>query len=543
MAESYKDPVLRRYARARTRRQAFDSMLRDCYDYALPQIDPTGNRPEGAKVDAHLYDSTAPFALWKKTQRIHGQLFPPGEPFVDFDFGGFRLRDLDEDQRQQAEAVLADAAEAVSAAIDDSNFHIEINPALAEVQISTGAILFNEGTVDEPFVFEHIPISELVPEQGPKGWIDTVFWPRKVALRDIEELLPDAQLDEATRKQIDKDPDTEIDILFAQVKNPKPANPDKPFDFFVYLVDGEKRIVERSYATKPIIVFRLWRVGREVLGRGPVTLVRANILTANKTVELVLKNATIAVTGIWQADDDGVINPANIKLTPGMIIPKAVGSSGLQPLQSPGRFDVSQLVLADLRASIKEAIEGPPLPPLEGDRRTATEFWTRERELAEVEVPAHLRLFYEFDRPFAERAIDILSSDKYRGTRYHVPLYDLGTSRLRPRPASPLAKIREYAALTRTHQALLAAGAISPEITAKIVKLERYLRRFLLAHGIELDDLVNKDDLAKAQAEAAVQQQAHAAGMQQGVQVGERIGAGDLTGALQVVQQTMGAAQ
>ena len=33
-----------------------------------------------------------------------------------------------------------------------------------------------------------------------------------------------------------------------------------------------------------------------------------DIKTANKVVELILKNASIAVTGIWLADDDGVLN-------------------------------------------------------------------------------------------------------------------------------------------------------------------------------------------------------------------------------------------
>ena len=45
-----------------------------------------------------------------------------------------------------------------------------------------------------------------------------------------------------------------------------------------------------------------------------------DIKTANKVVELILKNASIAVTGIWQADDDGVLNPANIELKPGATV-------------------------------------------------------------------------------------------------------------------------------------------------------------------------------------------------------------------------------
>ncbi|KAF0139564.1 MAG: hypothetical protein FD153_917 [Rhodospirillaceae bacterium] len=69
-----------------------------------------------------------------------------------------------------------------------------------------------------------------------------------------------------------------------------------------------------------------------------------------------LKNATIAVTGIWQVNDDDVLNPANIKLVPGTIIPKAVGSAGLTPLEAPGRFDISQLVLTGLNTRINHDI-------------------------------------------------------------------------------------------------------------------------------------------------------------------------------------------
>ena len=41
------------------------------------------------------------------------------------------------------------------------------------------------------------------------------------------------------------------------------------------------------------------------------------------------------------------------RLTPGAIIPKAPGSAGLTPLAAPGNFDISQLVLSDLRARIR----------------------------------------------------------------------------------------------------------------------------------------------------------------------------------------------
>ena len=46
-----------------------------------------------------------------------------------------------------------------------------------------------------------------------------------------------------------------------------------------------------------------------------------DIKTLNKTLELLLKNASLAISGIYTAADDGVLNPNNIRITPGAIIP------------------------------------------------------------------------------------------------------------------------------------------------------------------------------------------------------------------------------
>ena len=135
----------------------------------------------------------------------------------------------------------------------------------------------------------------------------------------------------------------------------------------------------------------------------------ADIKTANKVVELVLKNASIAVTGIWQADDDGVINPATIKLVPGTIIPKAVGSAGLTPLETPGRFDVSELVLDQLRGRIRKALFVDQLGQVSGPRMTATEVLERAAEMARVLGATYGRLQSELLSPLVGRARTILA--------------------------------------------------------------------------------------------------------------------------------------
>jgi hypothetical protein len=146
----------------------------------------------------------------------------------------------------------------------------------------------------------------------------------------------------------------------------------------------------------------------EIYGRSPVMKALPDIKTANKVVELVLKNASIAVTGIWQADDDGVLNAANIELKPGAIIPKAVGSRGLTPLEMPGKFDVSELVLDDLRGRIRHALLIDRLGAVNGRAMTATEVLARSSEMAEILGATYGRLQAELLTPLIKRVFDIL---------------------------------------------------------------------------------------------------------------------------------------
>ena len=150
-------------------------------------------------------------------------------------------------------------------------------------------------------------------------------------------------------------------------------------------------------------------VSGETYGRGPVLRALPDIKTANKVVELVLKNATIAVSGIWQADDDGVINLSNINLTPGAIIPKAVGSSGLTPLSSGADFDVSQIVLRDLRDRIRHTLLADRLGLLSDKEMTATEILARNSDMVRILGATYGRLLHEFIKPMCERGLQILS--------------------------------------------------------------------------------------------------------------------------------------
>ena len=484
-ANRFADPLLRRYARAEAKRRMWDGILHETYRLALPNQDDDGSNSQGAKRDAEIFDGTAIRAVKWKRAKLHGDLFPPFRHWTHFLPDSLDADEFDDDGSRAWSTFVEAAERKFHKAIDRSNFHLEVPLALGDALISTGAVLIQEGTPEDPLRFEAVPISQVIPEESADGTIRTVFRGFDAPGRDVSERWPDAKIPADVAKRIADESDAPVKLVEATVWNPER----RVYDYAVFLQDGEHRLVARVYRTSPWVVFRMDKATGETMGRGPVLDARADIATANKTKELILKNASIAVTGIWQAEDDGVLNPANIKLVPGAIIPKAPGSEGLKPLEAPGKFDVSQLLLKDLQDGIDAAIKGPSLPPVEAGNRTAYEIGERRTDQMAVDVPMSLRLLSELDYPLVMRCLAILMSPAMAGSPYAIGPFPFGGRKVYPVPVSPLVRYQDIADAQSRNQALLMAMQVDAETTLGLVDRERYIRDFLSAHGFKASHL------------------------------------------------------
>jgi hypothetical protein len=221
------------------------------------------------------------------------------------------------------------------------------------------------------------------------------------------------------------------------------------------------RLAAARLADSPFIAFRWLKAPGETYGRGPVVKALPDIRTANKVVELILKNASIAATGNWLAEDDGVLNPATIRLVPGAIIPKAPGSKGLVPLQPAGSFDVSQLVLEDLRRRIRAALLADRIAPQQG-RMTATEVIERSAETARLLGATYGRLQSELLSPLIGRCLRLL---RRRG---EIPAELPDGTDLRLVYQSPLARVQGRADAANTMLFLQAAASLGPEAAGRV---------------------------------------------------------------------------
>ncbi len=219
----------------------------------------------------------------------------------------------------------------------------------------------------------------------------------------------------------------------------------------------------------PWIVARYMKVAGEVYGRGPLIAAMPDVKTLNKTVELVLKNAALAVAGVYTAADDGVINVQTIKIQPGAIIPVARngGPQGpsLMPLTKASDFNVSQIIMNDLRMNIKKMLLDDTLPPDNMSARSATEVVQRRNELAQ-------NLGAAFGRLITEAMLPIVSRILYLMDEIGLILMPLKVNgqQVKVVPISPLAQAQNMDELNDLLQFMQITASMGPEAQIAIKK-------------------------------------------------------------------------
>lgn len=424
--------IIYRYEQAKSRRSHWESHWQECYDYALPQ---RGNLTRfdvaGSKKNQNLYDGTAMDSVDQLAASLLGQLTPPWSQWFGFKPGP----DLNEKEAESITPVLEDIAKKTQAQLDRSNFSVEMHQCFLDLAVAGTATLFLEET--EPgafsaFKFTSVPLQEVILEEGGNGFLDGVFRTLSMTLAQLQKKYPSVELPSKILREGKKDSQARFKVMESILPQ------DGLYHFKAILIEETNPVLLQSgvFNQSPAISFRWMKSPGEIYGRSPVMKALPDIKTANKVVELILKNASIAVTGIWQADDDGVLNPANIELKPGAIIPKAVGSQGLKPLDMPGRFDVSELILKDLRARIRHALLTDKLGPVSGGKMTATEILERSNEMALLLGATYGRLQTELLTPLIQRAFSIL---RRRG---EIPDIELDGRYVALEYRSPLARVQ-----------------------------------------------------------------------------------------------------
>lgn len=485
------DKLIERYRRAKDRRGHWEDHWRECYEYALPHRENViSNATPGEKKGTRLYDGTATDAVDQLAASLLSEVTPPWSRWFDFKPG----KEAPEEALPQMDDILERAASILQGHFDRSNFVVEMHQCYLDlVTAGTACLMFEEAPLGEPsaFRFTAVPLSQVVFEESLSGRLDATFRRAELTLAQFRERYPNAPLSDA-----DDDAESNIEartIAVIEAVFPAPRG----FEYVAVRESGEgdggaAEVLQTGvFRSSPFINFRWIKAPGEIYGRSPVMKALPDIKTANKVVELVLKNASIAVTGIWQADDDGVLNPATIKLEPGTIIPKAVGSAGLTPLKPANDMNLSNIVLEQMRERIRHALLVDMLGLPNTPNMTATEVVQRSMEMSRLLGATYGRLQSELLTPLAMRAVAILQR------RGEIGRFEIDGRVVELAYASPLVRNRQQRDAKMVSEWITAVSALGPEAQALLdpIKAARYLAR---AYGVPEDILRDTDEIAGA---------------------------------------------
>jgi len=500
--------------RAWTNKSHWDELVRECFEFAMPDRNPyhyngTG-RPQGAhgtkgkdKNSRRVYDSTLQTDTIKIANRIQYELFPIGHQWATFQPGAF----VQDQAKEQARGSLHGLQEVVFTAISFSNFDLSISEWLLELIVAGTAVMHvTPGDDDNPVIYQCVSQSHVALREGAMGKIDLISRKHKMRLTLVEQTWRDAKID-ITEDERKDDPELDIiDVCYFDAR-------ENVWFYDVVITGGlkaktkEHRIVERSYEICPWIITRWNKAAEEVQGRSLVmqALPDARVLSAVKAY--ILKQAALSIGGVFLGRNDGILNPNTVRIAPGAVIPvRATGGqagASLTPLPVGGDMNLADLVIKDLVNSIHKIMMNDGMPDVSEGVRTATELIERMKELQQSLGAPFARILKEGIIPILEATIAVLSEAGV------IPELDgrkikLNSGQIEVRFASPLVQGQSVREVEAARQAMMiTAEAAGEEAVGLNFKIEDFGAFVAEKLGVVPDLVRIRSEREKLQKEAA----------------------------------------
>jgi hypothetical protein len=450
--------LIEREAKAQARKDEWRSIYEDCYEFALPQRNLYSGYYEGKVAGkgkmARVFDSTAIHSTQRFANRLQAGLFPPYKQWCRLEPGS-AIPEQDQDAAQEA---LDRYNVRMFDTLRQTNFDLAMGEFLMDLAVGTAVMMITPGDETTPIRFNSIPQYLVAIEEGSYGNVDNVYRKLRVKAESLQTEFPDVKMSVELDDAMTRSPEKELELVDAVILDQETGR----YHYHVIWPAKKQELVYREMRSSPFVVARYTKVAGEVYGRGPLVTAISDIKTLNKTLELLLKNASLAIAGVYTAADDGVLNPQNVKIQPGSIISVARngGAQGpsLTPLPKAGDFNVSQIVINDLRMNIKKIMMDDTLPPDNMSARSATEISERTRELATNLGSAFGRMITEILVPIVSRTLYVLDQQGM----IDLPLRVNGIE-VKVTPVSPLAQAQKLQEINDVMQYMQIANSMGPQ--------------------------------------------------------------------------------
>ncbi len=398
--------LLKRFSTAKSGRANWEDLWQDIYDLTMPSREGFYENTPGEERTEEIFDETALVSLADFISRIQAGVIPSHLMW-------FRLEPgpeiTDSEERKQLQEQLDVVGKFIWEAIVNSNFANESQEVLTDIAVGWSTLFIDDGIDGQLLAFKALPQCQTFWDTGgPMKQVDGVFRVReKIRINDIKLIWPDALISETLKGKVAGDADATTNLVEASYRNWD----DKRTPVYIYqIVAGEDKSLiidneDRGLGARPYVTPRWAVAAGEVYGRGPLVSALPAIRTTNLVTEMILENAQMAISGLWQIDDDGTINVDNVEIVPGAVYASPPDSRGLERIDSPSNFNVADIILAQQQENIRKALFAQNLGPLDQTPRSATEINARMQDLAEQTAGPSGRLKVEWLDKMIQRIV------------------------------------------------------------------------------------------------------------------------------------------
>ena len=493
------DRILKLYAQAKGRRELWNQLINLACRYALPRHEEDASTTEGQPSrDPDVVYSGAMQAVKRRRSKLHSLLFPVNQKWMEFELLHKKINPEDKKIKDYLRMV----NDKFHQVIEHSNFHMEIDSALGDCLISTGALgVVATENPEVPVNFEAISINSIIPVQGHSQLIDGVFRKWELSWQEAvdiwgDKLIKPSEVSEDNEGKTEDSYNKKEKIVFIEALLFESGIRLWNYD----VISGEQILFTNAFKTPPIILFRLDKIPGETMGRGPVLEALPTIQSANMVLLLMLRHAGYAIEGVWKIDSvSGADATAIADLRPGTLLPYKAGTRGLEKVEPPGNLFIGETLLTKLDTHINEIINGQDEPP-ENIRKTAYEVSAWQAQQQAQELPASLRLIQELVLPLAQRIIHILRSPQTKASPFHIEDYEGMQDDVILRAVSPIMKLQNAVEAKTFYDATIAVLQMNPQLAQGVIDLPEFMKEFLTLIGFPVKLLQDATSRAKYEA-------------------------------------------
>lgn len=494
-----------RFQAAKADRGQYENYIDTGFKFSIPQRRIYLEAQNKLAPNPEIYDDTAIIGVQRFASKMQSMLVPSQQSWMKLKAGS----DTPEEEREGKQQGYDEQSAIFFEELAHSNFDTQIAESFQDLAVTTGALLVNPAPAGSASSvhFQAVPMGEYYPEASPGDRIRNNFREHEIKLARISQFYPDAQLSAEHNATLEKDPLAKITVIESCLYNIT----EDTYSIVVLDPKVDYVLVQREEKVSPWVIFREHVVAGASLGFGRIMRLLPTIKSLNKVQELTLKGGAMAVSGTFTAADDGVLNPYNVRLRPGGVIPvlsNDTRSPSIARLDTPTNYDWSAMLTEDMKSKINDTLLANPYGQVDSTPvRSATEIAARSRDIFDSVSSSFGRMQVELVAPVISRVSYILANAgvmKEMNINGRETSYDF---------ISPLSRLQQSADVENVIEWMSMVASMGEELMQTTVKMEAIpawlgkqygVPQELMRTKVEMEEVVQgaKDAAAEAQAAA-----------------------------------------